>query len=193
MVGAAGRDAVTVGILAGGAGRRFGGRDKGWIEIDGEPQIVRLVRLIAPQAGCMLISANRSFERYRALGVEVLADAEPGFPGPLAGILALLGATRTPWLVTVPVDVECLPDDFVARMTETSDSAAVAGVAEDDDGLQPLFAAYPRALLASAGDAYAAGERSVQRWQAGLRAERRRFAGIRFGNRNEPAIRDASR
>lgn len=176
-------DPVTVGILAGGAGRRVGGRDKGWIEVDGEPQVVRVLRLLSSQAAAVVISANRELERYRSLGVAVVSDSEGDFPGPLAGVVALLAATRTPWLVTVPVDLVDVPADYVQRLVVGLE-AGRACVAEDEDGLQPLFAAYPQAALDSATDAYACGERSVQRWQASLGCERRRFAGIRFGNRN---------
>jgi molybdenum cofactor guanylyltransferase len=179
-------DPVTVGILAGGAGRRVGGRDKGWIEVDGEAQILRVLRLLTPQADAIVISANRELDRYRALGVELVSDAETGFPGPLAGVIGLLAASRTPWLVTVPVDFDDVPEGFVQALLPSVDAAHCA-VAEDDDGLQPLFAAYPVGVLRSATDAYARGERSVQRWQASLDCERRRFAGIRFGNRNSPA------
>ena len=60
-------------------------------------------------------------------------------------------------------------------------------VAEDDDGLQPLFALYRVEALRGAVDAaLAAGEHAVHAMQARLGLPRVRFAGVRFGNLNTP-------
>ena len=49
-----------------------------------------MLRRLAPQAGALLISANRSIDDVRGLGepfgAKVVADTLPDFPGPLAGI-----------------------------------------------------------------------------------------------------------
>jgi molybdenum cofactor guanylyltransferase len=182
---------LTLGILAGGAGRRAGGRDKGWIEVEGRPAIERLVERFAAEAAEVVISANRNLERYRALGVRVVEDAAPGFPGPLAGVVALLQATRTRWLLTVPVDVETLPADLLSRIgavlvREEIGREADALLIVDDDGPQPMFAAYPAGLDEAARRAFAAGERSVIAWQASLASRSLQLPGQRLGNRNRP-------
>jgi molybdenum cofactor guanylyltransferase len=177
---------LTLGILAGGAGRRFGGQDKGWIEVDGRPQVQRLLDAYRCEVGAVAISANRNLDRYRSLGAEVVSDAWPDYPGPLAGVVGLLDALRTPFLLTLPVDLVELPAGLPARLA----AAACSGrplVVEDDDGIQPMIACYPRELAAAAGEAFAAGERSVTRWQAALGREILRLPGLRFGNRNTPA------
>ncbi len=43
------RERITAGILAGGAGRRLGGIDKGWYVLAGQPLICRTLMRIAPQ------------------------------------------------------------------------------------------------------------------------------------------------
>ena len=182
---------LSLGILAGGAGRRVGGRDKGWIEIDGRPAIERLVDRFRGEVAEIVVSANRTLERYRALGLRVVGDTEPGHPGPLAGVVALLAATHTRWLLTLPVDLVAVPGDFLDRIAAALPAAGDADadrrvvVVHDDDGCQPLFAAYPRRLADEAQRAFAAGERSVMRWQAALATTALRLPGT-LGNRNLP-------
>lgn len=175
---------LTLGILAGGAGRRCGGQDKGWIEIDGTPQVVGLLDRYAAQVAAVIISANRNVERYRALGVEVVADRWPDYPGPFAGLLMLLEATTTRFLLTLPVDLERPPDELIARIAAACDGEHVL-VCEDDDGVQPLIACYPRTVLSAARAAFARGERAVRRWQGELEPRPLRLAGITVGNRNQ--------
>ena len=71
-------------ILAGGAGTRAGGRDKGLIDYDGEPDVLRVAGSpFAPQVGAIWLSANRNQQEYARLGFAVIEDENPGFPGPL--------------------------------------------------------------------------------------------------------------
>ena len=178
---------VALGILAGGRGERFGGRDKGWIDVAGRPQIARVLEAVRPQASRVMVSANRHLDDYAALGVEVVRDRWPGHPGPLAGIASLLSEARD-WLATVPVDVAALPADYAARLGDARGAEAFSiVVAEDDDGLQPLFALYPAALAAHARETLESGRRSVRDWQHRFPVYPCRFAGARFGNLNSPA------
>lgn len=179
-------DGYAVGVLAGGAARRFGGRDKGWLTLRGEPMIERTLRLSATGANEVLISANRELDRYRALGCTIVVDDVPDFPGPLAAIAALLAATHAQWLITVPVDVLALPRDLVDRLRAACGPRCGA-YAVDDDGVQPLIACYPVAAYAGrAHSAFASGERSVRAWQQAAGMRECRFAAHRFGNLNRP-------
>jgi molybdenum cofactor guanylyltransferase len=177
---------ISLGILAGGAGRRFGGQDKGWIDLGGLPQIVRLLQQHAGATAAVLVSANRNVERYRDLGVEVVSDPWPDYPGPLAGVASLLGATRTPCLVTLPVDAYGLPADLIDRIASALRCCTGVVSVSDCDGPQPLFAGYPRALATPARDAFERGERSVLAWQRSLPGAVVELSGIRLGNRNQP-------
>jgi molybdopterin-guanine dinucleotide biosynthesis protein A len=178
---------VALGILAGGRGERFGGRDKGWVEVGGVAQVRRVMAAASPQAAATLVSANRHLDDYAALGVRVVPDTMAGHPGPLAGIAALLAACDAPWLLTVPVDALCLPRDYARRMLAARDGTGFhVVVAEDDDGLQPLFALYPAALAAHARETLDGGRRSVREWQHRFPVYPCRFDGIRFGNLNSP-------
>ena len=175
-------------ILAGGRGERFGGRDKGWLHVRGVPQVRRALESVRAQAGRVLVSANRHLEDYAALGVQVVSDPVAGFPGPLAGIAALLAALAPDELLaTVPVDARAIPPDFVARLQAARGAEAFAlVVAEDDEGLQPLFALYPAALAAHARETLDSGRRSVREWQHRFPVYPCRFDDWRFGNLNTP-------
>ena len=177
---------LTLGILAGGRGQRLGGQDKGWIVRGGESQIERTLRLHARHAQQVLISANRNLDAYGALA-PVVNDRLPDFPGPFAGVQALLAAAPTQFLITLPVDAIAVPDDYVPRMMQLRDALEYTVVlAQDDEGMQPLFALYPVALAAHAGEAIAAGTRSVREWQHRFPVQPCRFDGARFGNINTP-------
>jgi molybdopterin-guanine dinucleotide biosynthesis protein A len=98
-------DRVVGLILAGGAGRRLGGIDKGLMLLEGRPLVHWVAEALRPQVSRLLISANRHPEQYQQLGWPVLADAWPSsddpsrtpdqdrYQGPLAGI-----ATALRWL-----------------------------------------------------------------------------------------------
>lgn len=156
----------SAGVLAGGAGTRFGGQDKGWVEWNGRALIAWVVDALRPQAAELLISANRHLDRYAALGARVVPDASPeGYEGPFAGMVELLGAARGEWLLCVPCDAPRLPPDLAARFgaCAAQDGADIAVLA-DRDGIHPTFCYVRTGLAADARAAFAAGERAPRRW-----------------------------
>lgn len=181
------RPRLALGILAGGRGERFGGRDKGWIEVDGRAQIRRVLEALGSSVDRVQVSANRHFEDYCILGVDVVPDRWPDYPGPFAGLASLLHELREDFLLTVPVDALRYPLDFASRMLKHRGAEKFhVVVAEDDEGLQPLFALYPIALAANAIENFEAGKRSVREWQHRFPLYPCRFEGLRFGNLNSP-------
>lgn len=175
---------LTLGLLAGGAASRLGGLDKAWLIRDGVPQVRRLAQRYDGDIGHVLISANRNLPRYADIGLTAIADARPGL-GPLSGIDALASACATPWLLTLPADALELPDDLPSRLRAASERGAYA---IDDDGIQPLFACWPVALLRPAlRDAWVADRLAVRDLQAAIGMAGVRFDGLRFGNLNTPA------
>src|SRR5215468_4061553 len=97
------RAEITAAVLAGGEGRRVGGRDKGLLPLAGRPLIAHVVAALREQAGQIIICANRNASEYSGFGI-VVGDMEPGFRGPLSGIASALAHCKTHWLLTVPVD-----------------------------------------------------------------------------------------
>ncbi len=162
------REDVTGLILAGGEGRRMGGLDKGWIDLDGRPLIAHVRDRLAPQVGQVMISANRHAERYAQWGDRVVADAPDlaGSLGPLAGIATALASATTPWVVTVACDMPWLPRDLVHRLGAAVGAPAPLAVARTDAGLQPVCMLLATTLAPTLHDYLIGGGRAVHRWLA---------------------------
>ncbi|WP_280562202.1 MULTISPECIES: molybdenum cofactor guanylyltransferase MobA [unclassified Chromohalobacter] len=156
---------VTAVVLAGGEGRRMGGRDKGWESFAGEPLITHVVNRLAFQAGCIAINANRSLERYRALGYPLINDRESGYHGPLMGMWSALCAVDTPWALFVPCDSPALPADLALRLQQGLGDRRIA-VAHDGQRAYPVVALIDTALRDDLGAALRDGERKIDRWYA---------------------------
>ena len=142
---------VTAAILAGGAGKRLGGRDKGLESLAGRPLIAYVIERIRPQVDDLFIVANRHAEEYAAFA-PVIADDAPGFLGPLAGIASALARCESPWLLTTSVDVPQPPLDLAPRLIDAIRQRDIS-VAHDGERRQPLFALYSTRLAHAAKDA----------------------------------------
>jgi len=170
------REHLTGLVLAGGRGMRMGGVDKGLQPLHGEPLASHVLRRLARQTGALLISANRHPDVYAALGApfgaEVIADTLPGFPGPLAGLLAGLRAAHTDYVLSAPCDTPRLPDELAARLGEALDSnhADIATVTTADAAgnvsLHPVFALLRTSLSEDLAAFLEARERKVRAWYA---------------------------
>ncbi|WP_298138393.1 molybdenum cofactor guanylyltransferase MobA [Acidiferrobacter sp.] len=156
---------ITGVVLAGGAGRRMGGQDKGFALWSGEPLIENALKRLAglPQ---VLISANRSLARYRALGYEVVTDECPDFAGPLEGLRAAFRHAAQSWLLSVPVDTPCLPPDLVLRLWHLRIANGLV-VARSPRGPEPLVCLADTRLRAHLEAYWQAGGRRAQEWFAG--------------------------
>lgn len=161
---------IAVAVLAGGAGTRFGGVDKGLVELHGGPLIAWLIDSIPVELrGRLLIVANRNIERY-AHYAPTIGDARSGHAGPLAGIAVALQACRSPWLFTAPVDCVKLPCGLLDRLwQDASHHGNNAVVAHDGIRRQPLFALYRSRLAQSAASALER-DAGVSRWQDSIEA-----------------------
>jgi len=176
-------DTITLGILAGGRATRLGGRDKAWLERAGKPLVLALAQRLAPEVEAILVSANRNPENYLSHGLLPIHDRIADI-GPLGGIAALAAACRTPWLLTLPVDVVDVNDCLVRSLRAAGPRGAWA---EDDDGPQPLVALWPvETLRTGAARAAASGDFAVHALQARMGMAPVRLAGLRFGNLNTP-------
>jgi len=154
------RAQITGLLLAGGRGMRMGGVDKGLQMLRGAPLAAHVLTRLAPQTGALLISANR----------------HPGFPGPLAGLLAGLRAAGTTHVLSAPCDSPWLPADLATRLTVALDAAQadIATVTTVDalgqKSLHPVFALLRTALADDLSAFLDAGERKVRAWYARHRA-----------------------
>src|SRR5580765_4688037 len=90
-------------ILAGGESRRMG-KDKGWLEVDGQPLLARALSTLRDSGINEILISGRAGIDYSSLHYPVLLDLEPGC-GPLSGIERALEAARAPLLLVLAVDL----------------------------------------------------------------------------------------
>jgi len=167
---------ITGLVLAGGRGSRMGGLDKGLQDFAGEPLALRALQRLAPQVHRVMLSANRHALSYECFGAPVHADAQAGFPGPLAGMLAGLQHCDTACLLTVPCDAPNFPPDLARRLAEAMDAqqadiamASAPGRQPDGSVLlrpQPVFCLLRVGLRDSVAAYLQAGGRKVRAWAA---------------------------
>ena len=170
---------ITALVLAGGRGARMGGADKGLQMLQGRPLVQHALQRLRQQSlppAHVLISANRHRAEYEALGVPVLADDWPDFPGPLAGFLAGSTHAGTPLLLTVPCDTPHFPLSLCERLAhallaQDAEIAMVSAPEADDSGAtrlrpQPVFCLLRAELLESLVRFTQAGGRKIDAWTA---------------------------
>ncbi|MEP5567879.1 MAG: molybdenum cofactor guanylyltransferase MobA [Halioglobus sp.] len=153
-------------ILAGGAGRRAGGRDKGLIEWSGRPLIEHVYRNIASQVDDVLISCNRNGDRYAALSSIIEQDLRSDYQGPLAGLEAAAPLIVHPLLMVVPCDTPHLPENLVSTLFIALEKAPEQSVAyaTTGDGGQYLCALMRTESLQSLPAFLDSGQRAVRQW-----------------------------
>ncbi|WP_296229769.1 molybdenum cofactor guanylyltransferase MobA [Pseudomonas sp. UBA4617] len=150
-------------ILAGGRGQRMGGRDKGLVDWHGVPLVAHVQRVVRPLSNDLVISCNRNQAAYRAYADQLVGDAEADYPGPLAGVIAGLKVARHEWVVLLACDAPLVDQGLIEdllRLAVTSDSAAMV---RQGGYWQPMFSVLPRRVLPVLEQAWAAGERSLQK------------------------------
>jgi molybdopterin-guanine dinucleotide biosynthesis protein A len=134
------------------------------------------------------INANGDPARFSAFGLPVIADELPGYPGPLAGILAALrwaagDDVRARRVATVSSDAPFIPADLVARLSHASNVEGIV-VARSEGRVHPLAALWPLGIADELERALATGERRVQRWVETQDMTVVDFAPIRIGERS---------
>jgi molybdopterin-guanine dinucleotide biosynthesis protein A len=128
-------------ILAGGQSSRMG-RDKAWVEFEGQPLINRALDTVRGSGIAEIFISGRAGTDYSILRCPVLLDPEAGF-GPLAGIERALDTTEAPLLLVLAVDLPRMTAGFL--QTLTSHCKPLTGVIPKLGGrLEPLAAVYPK-------------------------------------------------
>ncbi len=172
-------------ILAGGAARRMGGGDKGRLPLrDGLTVMDAVAARLRPQCVSVVLNANGDAARFADLGMIVVADSLPDFPGPLAGVLAGMDhAARCGFghIVTATADTPFLPltlvRDLCAALSPTT-PIALATTTQGATGRMlrhPTFGIWPVALREDLRQALRGGISKIVLW-----TERHGTAWVRF-------------
>lgn len=164
-------ESITGLILCGGAGSRMGGADKGLLDFHGKTLIDIAIDRLAPQVDALIINANRNLRDYQSRGLPVIGDPrfgedDPGFQGPLAGILAGLQAMKTSWLVTVPCDCPLFPEHLVAELRRANQASQKGAYIAS----HPTFALIPASVTSHLEHFLQHGHRRLGAWLAEIGA-----------------------
>ena len=132
---------ASAGILAGGQARRFDGRDKGALAIDGRTILERQVAELSTIADEILLVGAKAPQ----LAVRPVDDLVPGC-GPLGGVHAAIAHAAHDITIVVACDMPYLSAPFLAYLAGLA-AEWEAVVPRTDDGCHPLCAAYTRRCL----------------------------------------------
>lgn len=171
-------------ILAGGAGRRAGGRDKGLVDWRGEPLVAHVARRMRPQCAELFVSCNRNHARYANYGV-VVPDKITGYQGPLAGLHGAAAHIDTPLLLVCPCDVPAVPLDLAAMLApHLAASAHAVAYARTGDRDHYCCALLRSDSLDELTAFMAEGGRAVRAWFERVGCVAVEFSGREFEFRN---------
>ena len=123
--------AYSLGILAGGQGRRWRGRDKGLIAFNGKPLLAGVCA--ATPAAERLVCCRNNPRFYQHYAYRVLCEVAQDL-GPCAGIAALLYAAATPDIIILPVDLMGAPLQVIETLKTQWQQDDLAIVLTDSSG-----------------------------------------------------------
>lgn len=142
----------TAAILAGGRARRFAGRDKSALVVDGRLILNRQLDELAPVAGDIVVvrGGDAPGETGPLAGgartgatVRVVADRVPDC-GPLGGLHTALAESASDAVAIVACDMPFVTGPLVAHLATLAADADIV-VPRDERGYHPLCAVYTRA------------------------------------------------
>jgi molybdopterin-guanine dinucleotide biosynthesis protein A len=139
-------------ILAGGQARRFGGRDKSSLVVEGRTILERQIAELTTLTTDILIVGGREASRGPA---RIVPDKIAG-RGPLGGLHAALTESEGDATIVIACDMPYVVSSLLRHLLSlTRDADAV--VPRTERGYHPLCAAYTRACLAPAAARLADG------------------------------------
>jgi molybdopterin-guanine dinucleotide biosynthesis protein A len=164
-------------VLAGGAGQRMGGQDKGLLPWRGATLAGHAAARLGTQGLAVWVSTNRHPDEYARLGLPLLADRRSDYPG-----------------LAVPCDTPFFPDDLAVRLwsavhvagdprTPTARAAYVRCGARS----HPVFCLVSRALADPLTRFLDDGGRRVLDWWQAVGA-----LAVDLGTAAEPAFANAN-
>lgn len=166
------------------------GRDKAFLEIDGQPLWRRQIETLRALSPEQLMISGPPQEAWREF--EIAADVIAG-AGPLAGVATALRKCTSPRLVVLAVDLPAMTADFLrSLLARCSDDQGL--VPHSSRGFEPLAAVYPTRCVALAASSLLDRDFSMESFvQGALRKKLLREHTISqpeehlFANLNTPA------
>ena len=160
-------------ILAGGNGRRLGGKGKAFLNIGGVPLINLVLYKFKPQVTQIAINTRNKGDFF-SYSYPLIEDPinEIGGSGPLAGISSAIKWAKeltnpSTHVITVPVDAPLLPSDLVNRLVlELNMNKSDIVFASSNNNVYPVIGLWPLALDAKLDEALNGGVRKIDAFTA---------------------------
>lgn len=121
------------------------GTDKAFLRVGDELLIERQLRCLGEAGADELLISGRKGADYSFLRGKVVYDEHPD-AGPLAGIAAVLKAASWPLVLVLAVDMPAMTPAMLDKILSGCDEG-LGCVPAQQEGFQPLAAAYPKALM----------------------------------------------
>lgn len=134
-------------ILAGGKASRLGGEAKGLIEIDGQPLILRIARMLEGRMPVSVVS--RRADDFSRIGLPVVGDLQSG-RGPLGGLEAGLTDSDRPYNLFLPCDMPNLTWPVIKPLVDACSGHDVTIYRHQH--YEPLVAVYSQKCLPHISD-----------------------------------------
>jgi len=149
------RATTSAAILAGGQARRFDGRDKSRLVVDGQTIIIRQLDVLQQVASEIFVVSGFG-ERFADLGLPVYPDRIPGL-GAIGGLHTALESAHGDFVLAIACDLPFLTAGLLGRLVELAADADGAWI-RWDRGVEPLIACYRRSARAAVAAAIEAGQ-----------------------------------
>ncbi len=108
-------------ILAGGKGRRMGGKEKALVNLLDRPLLSYTLENISGKVAPIALNVNNNLKEFKKFGYKMLEDPIKGHLGPLVGILASLNWAKNldqKWVLTLPCDTPFIPKNLIEALIE---------------------------------------------------------------------------
>ena len=161
-------------ILAGGKGRRMGGKEKALVPLLDRPLLSYVLESISGQVAPIALNINTSLDKFNKFGYQIIEDPIKGHLGPLAGILASLNWAHTlnhEWVLTLPCDTPFLPKNLVEEMikVKSNDLSLDLVIARSKGYNHPVIALWKSELKSKLRIALEEGVRKIDLFTANLK------------------------
>ena len=161
-------------ILAGGKGRRMGGKEKALVPLLDRPLLSYVLESISGQVAPIALNINTNLDKFNKFGYQIIEDPIKGHLGPLAGILASLNWAHTlnhKWVLTLPCDTPFLPKNLVEEMikVKSNDLSLDLVIARSKGYNHPVIALWKSELKSKLRIALEEGVRKIDLFTANLK------------------------
>ena len=157
-------------VLAGGAGRRMQGLDKGLQLHRGRPLVEWIVASMQACVSELVVSANRHRHEYSQYAEQVLFDSNNAhYSGPMAGICRAIEhyatESRIQGLLISPCDTPNITQAlWQSVISKAEENPNLPVVCHDGERPQSLHCLLPRAMWPALLTSYGDGNRTMHHW-----------------------------